>query len=146
MTLWDTANPSHPARIATLAVAAGNGEPTYGGELVGLTALAVSPSPAPGGLILASGDQSGVVTLWNATDPARTGRVVTLPSQGGAAVSALAFSPDGAEPPPKMLSQSGRQHRHNESDGSRATTATSDCHAARLVFQCANEPIADYFR
>jgi WD40 repeat protein len=95
MTLWDTAAPAHPTLITTRAVAADNGGPAYGGELAGLTALAVSPSPALGELVLASGDQNGVLTLWNASDPARIGRVVTLPPQGGAPVSALAFSPDG---------------------------------------------------
>jgi WD40 repeat protein len=96
MSLWDTADPWHPVRIATLAVAADAGGPAYGGQLAGLTALAVSPPTAAGGLILASGDQGGVVTLWNADDPARMSRLATLPLQGdGAAVSALAFSPDG---------------------------------------------------
>jgi len=96
MTLWDTADPRHPARIATLTVAADTGGATYGGQLAGLTALAASPSPAAGGLLLASGDQGGVVTLWRAGDPARLSRMATLPPQGrGAAVSALAFSPDG---------------------------------------------------
>jgi len=95
MTLWDTADPYHPARIATLAVAAASGAPASGGQLTGLTALAVTPSPAAGGPVLASGDASGVVTLWDASDPARISRVVTLPAQGKAPVSALAFSPDG---------------------------------------------------
>ena len=63
MTLWDTADPSHPARIATLAVTSSNGSTASGGQLAGLTALAVSPSSGPGGLILASGGQGGVVIL-----------------------------------------------------------------------------------
>lgn len=96
MTLWRTADPRHPARIATLAVAADHGGPANGGQLTGLTALAVAPSPAAGGLILAGGDQEGTVTLWKAGDPARIARMAVLRPQGGeAAVSALAFSPDG---------------------------------------------------
>ena len=95
MTLWDTADPYHPALITSLAVAPDTGGPANGGQLTGLTALAVAPAPAAGGLVLASGDQGGVVTLWNAGDPARPARIVALPSEGKAAVSALAFSPDG---------------------------------------------------
>jgi WD40 repeat protein len=95
MTLWDTADPRHPALIAIRAVAPKAGGPAYGGQLTGLTALAVTSSSAAGRLTLASGDQDGVVTLWNAADPARLSRLVALPAQGKAAVSALAFSPDG---------------------------------------------------
>jgi WD40 repeat protein len=96
LSLWDTADPRHPARIATLAVVANAASPTNGGQLTGLTALAVAASPAAGGLMLASGDQGGVVTLWQAGNPARMARLATLPRQGsGAAVSAVAFSPDG---------------------------------------------------
>ena len=94
MTLWDTADTRHPALIAIRAVGPKSGGPTYGGQLTGLTALAVTSSPAAGRLTLASGDQDGVVTLWNAADPARLSRLVALPAQGKAAVSALAFSPD----------------------------------------------------
>lgn len=93
MMLWSVANPYHPVLIATRAVVAQH--PTTSSQFTGLTTLAVAPSPAAGGLVLASGDARGVVTLWNASDPARLTRVLTLPAQGKAPVSALAFSPDG---------------------------------------------------
>jgi WD40 repeat protein len=96
MTLWDTANPRHPLLLTTRSVATETSHATMGGQLVGLTALALGPSFAPSGRILASGDQGGVVILWNAGDPARITRMAALPAQGGKTpVSALAYSPDG---------------------------------------------------
>lgn len=95
MTLYDVADPHHPGLITSRTVAPDTGGPANGGQLTGLTTLAVASSPAVGELVLASGDQSGVVTLWNASDPAQLTRILRLPAEGKAPVSALAFSPDG---------------------------------------------------
>ena len=88
LTVWNTADPAHPVHLATLP---GSGTSATAGQAGGVSALAFSPA-AP---ILASGDASGHVTLWNASDPAHLTRITTASGASFGGVSAVAYSPDG---------------------------------------------------
>ena len=88
-TLWNVANPRHPAKIATLPATDGN---TLWGQTF-----------SPDGRILATAYNDGIV-LWDVTSPARPRLLrslnapVTSPPRDGVGTGSqdLAFSPDGS--------------------------------------------------
>ncbi|MEU4425795.1 TIR domain-containing protein [Actinoplanes sp. NPDC024001] len=78
VSLWDTADPAKPVRLAVLP-ADGSADKT----------LATSPD----GKMLAVVDGRSPAVLWDVTDPARPVRRASLPDAAG--IDAVAFSPDG---------------------------------------------------
>jgi WD40 repeat protein len=78
VTLWNTADPAKPVRLAPV--------PTEGSADKTLAA-------GPDGKSLAVFDAGPVAVLWDVTDPARPVRRATLSDDAG--ITAVAFSPDG---------------------------------------------------
>jgi WD40 repeat protein len=78
--LWDTADPTHPARLGSPIASPG----------VGIYSIAFSPS----GRLLASGAY-GSFTLWNVANPLHPVPAQTVPPGDPGAIAAVSFSPDG---------------------------------------------------
>ena len=85
--LWDVADPAHPRLVGPILKGAGNiGVPAFG-----VSSVAFSPH----GHMLAAGDYSGLVQLWDVADPAHP-RPLGLAMTGDfVPVYSLAFSRDG---------------------------------------------------
>lgn len=77
--LWSLARPGHPRLLAALPSLAGP-----------VSCLAFSPD---GSLLAISA--GGTVSLWNVSDPRRPALAGKIPAAPGAALDAIAYSPDG---------------------------------------------------